>query len=147
MAPRSFARLLLAALIACSLGCDDPLSPLDLAGTYVLEDADTGPLSPDDPPGTIRVLGDTIRLHFIWTGTHSATFEHVDFDGDIELLSVSRPLGFSIDGDRFLITPGCPANVVCSAVLRMYVAHRTATGFRMMNWNREGGELHYVKVD
>ena len=147
MVPRSFARLLFAALIACSLGCDDPLSPLDLAGTYILEDADTGTLSPDDPPGTIRVLGDTIRLHFNLSGTHSSTFERLDVDGDIERLSVSRGLGFSIDGDRFLITPGCPANVTCMLVLRTYAAHRTATGFRMVHWNREGEELHYLKVD
>lgn len=147
MASRSFAPLVLAALIPLSLGCDDPVGPLDVAGTYVLEDADTGPLSPDAAPGMTRVLGDTIELHFNGTGAHSSTFQRVDVDGSIDLLSMSRPLLFRIDGERFLITPGCPAGVPCMAVLRTYVAHRTATGFRITPWDGEGEDLHYVKVE
>jgi hypothetical protein len=147
MASRSFARLVLAALIPLSLGCGDPIGPLDLAGTYILENPDTAPLSPDAPPGTRRVLADTILLRFTQTGTRSSTFQYVEFNGGIELASFRQPLEFSVDGERLLITPQCPAAVACLDVLRTQVAHRTAAGFRMMPWDREGEELHYVKVD
>ena len=143
----SFAHLLLAALLPLSLGCDDPVGPLDLAGTYVLENADTGPLSPEDPPGTTRVLGDTIRLRFTGTGTRSFTFQHVDVDRSIELRSVRLQLDFGIDGELLHLTPHCPTDIPCLSVLVTYVAHRTATGFRMTSWDREGEELHYVKID
>ena len=147
MASLSFARLVLAALILLSLGCGDPVGPLDVAGTYVLENADTRPLAPDAPPGTMRMLGDTIQLRVTGLGIRSFTFQYVFFDRGIELVSVKQPLEFSVDGDRLLIASHCPSDRACLGGFPTYVVHRTATGFRRAPWHGEDEELQYVRID
>lgn len=69
---RSFLLLPILAAVAPT-GCDSPLSPSEVAGTYVLVRFDGGPLPAialEDDWATVTILADTLRLR---SATTSAT--------------------------------------------------------------------------
>ena len=109
--------LRLAAPLAASLvllaGCDDPLAPGDVAGTYVLEtvDGDALPAAIAAGPQERVVVSVVIELSDDETGEVSH-FEVIDGIGYSSVVSIA----YEIAGDEgFVAEFPCPPNALCTA--------------------------------
>jgi hypothetical protein len=132
---RSLLAALLGATLAALAGCDSPLAPSRLAGTYVL--AAVGEAPPpvvviDDALMTITVLADTLRLQSNGSGEQVVVQHYRYHDtstrpADTEILEV--PVYYQIRGDRIEFTFGCPRGKYCLAILaNTFTGRLTADG-------------------
>jgi hypothetical protein len=112
-------------LLSCALlawvagGCEGtPLTPSNVAGTYVLERVGDSPLpavTVNTAYATFTVVADTLRLLPDRTGTETQVLR-VELHGAATppVVEPSRqPLGYRLRGNRIVISYGCASGEVC----------------------------------
>ena len=148
MASRSFTRIMLAGALAIAPACDDPLSPIALAGTYELRRVGTTelPVKLHELMGSSNwLIADTLVLRADRSGERRRTVESRNVDADSERSSYIQDLQFSA-GDRIEIYFACPPEEICALILRPIIAHRTREGLLLTEQLGDGESLEYVRV-
>lgn len=118
---RSLLAVLLGSALSALASCDSPLSPSDVAGSYVLISANESPLPAvvlNSEWATITVLADTLRLHPNQTGeqiTLQQVTNHTSSDQSEPASLVTKTFGYRIRGESIEISYPCPINAICVA--------------------------------
>lgn len=112
-------------LLSCALlawvagGCEgSPLSPTEVAGTYVLERVGDSPLpavTVNTDYATFTVLADTLRLLPDRTGFETQVLR-VELHGAATPPATEpsrQPLGYRLRGNRIVLSYGCAPSEVC----------------------------------
>lgn len=132
---RSFFLLPILAALAPA-GCDSPLSPSEVAGTYVLALVNDAPLPAvvsENEWGTVTILADTLRLHSDRRGEGiTVQREERHYQGGLEISTnkLQRTFGFTLKDRRIEIHFPCPPNANCIAGPHL-VGHPTGEGLEL----------------
>ena len=105
-------------LLLGASGCDDPLAPAEVAGTYALQSIAGEPLPAlliDYPHYRLRVDEDELRLNADGTGRRitAGVGERLDVQDGPEPVVWDTDLRFRIVGQRIEIEEVCPPNATC----------------------------------
>ncbi|HYH79049.1 MAG TPA: hypothetical protein VEX86_04610 [Longimicrobium sp.] len=117
-------RIVPAFLLACVIGgCDSPLGPSDVEGTYVLERVGSAPLPAvinDIEYGTFTILVDSIRLEHDGSGSEVQTMrvERREAGAPTTTETMRNVLGYQLTGGRDIeIGYSCgPAGTLCALI-------------------------------
>jgi hypothetical protein len=132
---RSFFLLPILAALAPA-GCDLPLSPSVVVGTYVLASVNDAPLPAlalENEWGTVIILADTLRLHSDRRGegiTIQREERHYQNGLEISTNKLQRTFGFILKDRRIEIHFSCPPNAICIAGPHL-AGHPTAEGLEL----------------
>lgn len=147
--PRA-ARYAFALLALCQLAaCDDPLSPRDVAGTYVLRLV-RGQMLPavlsQSEGWQRRVLADTLRLNADGTGSEVWLLEYTGQYAS-ESGRSERPLLFEVHDGRLEGAYLCPASGFCLTDAQSLRGSFTRAGLRLEVALFGEVPLEFVRVD
>ena len=148
---RSARRAAAIGLLLPILGCGSPLSPTDVAGTYVLQRIATDPLPAElfrNEDVAVRVIADTIRLRADGTAsTAGATELEWLHDGAAprERSSSESAAHFRIVDGHIEVTWICPINANCVEGPHL-IARRDGDGLRVEHVYQASGPLFYTRI-
>lgn len=140
-------RLLALAVVIAGLGCDDPLGPEDVVGTYVLRTVREQPLPVivmENENVTARLLADTIRLRRNGTGTEVAVYE---LTGTVTNPSnrIEREIEFEVRDGR--LDGGYVCEGFCLAVFQPIRGEFTGEGLSLEVWQHGEGPIDFERVE
>ena len=148
---RSARRAAAIVLLLPIVGCDSPLSPTDLAGTYVLQRIAANPLPAElyrNEDVAVRVIADTIRLRADGTASTAGATELEwlrDGAASREQSSSESAAHFRIVDGRIEITWICPINANCAEGPHL-IARRDGDGLRVEHVLGANGPLFYTRI-
>lgn len=137
------------ALVALLAACDDPLSPRDVAGTYVLRSVRGQPVPAvlgDGEGWQRRLLADTLRLNADGTGSEALLLEYTGQYAS-ESGRSDWPLLFDVNDGRLEGAYLCPANLLCLDVAAPLRGRFTRTGLQLEVGYFGDVPLEFVRVD
>ena len=150
-------RCLIVGAVALVMGCSDSLSPLEVAGTYVLRTIDGNPLpatlaiSGTHTDYSIMVVADTLVLTPDRSGMLITIQDivHDESGGEVERVRADSHLSFRTTGDQLEITFLCPPNALMNCAPGPHMTARLASG--RLSVSRPYGKLMslltYAPVD
>lgn len=139
-----------AVCLAAALGCDSPLGPDDVSGTYTLERIAGDPLPAvtfENESVVVRVLADTLRLDGGGGGTAVSVRAIVVKSSGVGHgpARVTSELRYRVVGGRVEVHYVCPPNALCAAGPHL-IARRTADGLVVDQALEERAPQRYVRV-
>jgi hypothetical protein len=144
---RSFGRLLCASLfLVAGIACD-PLSPEDVAGTYVVRTVRSEPLPVvlwETESDTVQLVADTVRLRRNGTGTEVSIYE---MTGDVQHVAnrLEQDIEFEIRDGR--LDGGYTCRGLCTAIFVPIRGVFTGEGLRLEVWKHGNGPIELERVN
>jgi hypothetical protein len=136
-------------LLVAGMACDDPLSPEDVAGSYVLSS-----VRGDSPPAVLwenddmrmRLLTATLRLNADGTGTEIWVYEFTNALGT-RAESWEERFQFEVHDRRLEGFYICPPSSLCLGVVRPIRGVFTLRGLRLDVSKQGETAIEYVRAD
>jgi hypothetical protein len=141
-------RALVVAAAASVLACGDPLSPLDIAGTYALESRDGARLPVLMYAGgamDIYLMSETLVLRADRGGAMTWVHEHRRVGGETETITSERALSYDTVDERIEITMICGPAELCAPPPHL-VLRRSSRGLESIAAPGPEVTLSYVRV-
>ena len=136
-------------LLAAGMACDDPLSPEDVAGTYVLSSLRGESLPAvlwETETSEARLLADTLRLHADGSGTDVWLYEYTTALGPLPR-RLEHLLEFEVNDGRLEGAYVCPPGTTCLLSLEVIRGVFTPEGLRLEVSRHGEGPIDFVRVE
>lgn len=148
MGLRRRARAWAVAAAVAGMACSDPVSPLDVAGTYLLESRDGArlPVLVYAGGGTdIYLRSETLVVRADGGGRMTQVHEYRSLAGDTETITSVRDISYHLVEERVEITVLCGPLENCTPPPHL-VLHRSSRGLESMAAPGHEPTLSYVRV-